>query len=184
MIPEWILFLVLGGIFAGTVIALIVLVCTGNKEDFTIQVNLNIPSPAPEIQMKNPHAPVFISYKSEERAAADSVRQYLTRNGIVCWMAPDSIAPGSDYTNDIPVAIDRAPVVILMLSARAQTSKWIYREMEYATSAEKIIIPFVIENCKLTPRFRFLTSTSQRLDAYKNYPSACKEMLDEIISNL
>lgn len=49
---------------------------------------------------------VFISYRSKDADAANAVRMVLQQNGIECWMAPESISMGDDYSNAIPKAIE------------------------------------------------------------------------------
>ena len=63
-------------------------------------------------------ADVFISYKSEEYGEANNVRKILTANGISCWMAPESIPMGSNYTQVIPAAIENCKVFLLILSEK------------------------------------------------------------------
>ncbi len=42
---------------------------------------------------------VFISYPSQHREAADAIFNELTAAGISCWMAPESIPPGTETRN-------------------------------------------------------------------------------------
>ena len=49
---------------------------------------------------------VFISYSSVEYATALQIRSALESNRIDCWMAPESIPPGSDYADEIQGAIE------------------------------------------------------------------------------
>jgi len=48
---------------------------------------------------------VFISYSSKEYETANIVRQTLKSNKIKCWMAPESIPAGSNYSREIPKGI-------------------------------------------------------------------------------
>ena len=41
---------------------------------------------------------IFISYSSKEYSSAKKIKEYLDSNDISCWMAPDSIPEGSNYT--------------------------------------------------------------------------------------
>ena len=66
---------------------------------------------------------VFISYSSKDYSQALSVRNVLEQNGITCWMAPESIPGGSNYTKEIPIAIRECQAFVLMLSANAQNPK-------------------------------------------------------------
>ena len=123
---------------------------------------------------------VFISYKSEDFQEADLVRSVLEENGISCWMAPKSIPAGGDYTEAIPVAIDMCKVFVLVLSEEAQKSRWISAETERAFKSETTIIPFAIENCKLSNKFDFLLSMCQRIEAFEKQSNAFEELVNRI----
>ena len=77
---------------------------------------------------------VFISYSSKDTDAANAVRMMLQNNGIDCWMAPESIAMGEDYSNAIPKAIEVCDLFLLILSANSQGSKWVPKELDSAIS--------------------------------------------------
>ena len=123
---------------------------------------------------------IFISYKAEEFDEADSLRQILEAEGFSCWMAPMSIAGGASYASEIPPAIRNCKIYLLVLSELAQKSKWIPRELDQAINDEKIILPFVIEQCKLEDEFAFYLTNVQRYEAWKNREDALNKMLAEI----
>ncbi len=123
---------------------------------------------------------VFISYKSEEFEEANYMKLILEKNGISCWMAPNSISGGSSYAKEIPNAIKNAKVFLLILSNQAQQSKWVPRELDQAINAGKIIMPFMIENCSLTDDFNFYLTNVQRYDAYENKTAAVNKIIREI----
>ena len=55
--------------------------------------------------------PVFISYSTDDTAAAEQIRDGLESGdgnvaGIGCWMAPRDIAPGLEYGSQIVAAIE------------------------------------------------------------------------------
>lgn len=109
---------------------------------------------------------IFISYKAEEFDEANSVKTALEENGISCWMAPMSIKGGLSYASEIPKAIRNCKVFVLVLSEKAQSSNWIPRELDQAINENKIIMPFMIENCPLQDEFAFYLSNVQRYNAY------------------
>lgn len=99
---------------------------------------------------------VFISYKSEEFKEASWIKEKLEAEGISCWMAPGSIQGGSSYAAEIPQAIRNCVVFVVILSEKAQTSKWVPRELDQAINEEKVIMPFMVENCSLKDEFHNL----------------------------
>lgn len=123
---------------------------------------------------------VFISYKAEEVDEASWVKSTLETNGITCWMAPSCIPGGSSYALEIPQAIKQAKVFVLILSAKAQSSQWVSREVDLAINEGKIILPFMLENCALKDDFNFYLTNVQRYTAYENKVAAIEKMLKEI----
>ena len=123
---------------------------------------------------------VFISYKSEEFDKANWVKMTLEHNGISCWMAPLSIKGGSSYAMEIPKAIRECKVFVLILSEKAQDSKWVPRELDQAINEGKTIMPFMLEDCLLKDDFNFYLTNVQRYEAYKNKAAAIERMITEI----
>ncbi len=123
---------------------------------------------------------VFISYKSEEFGEASWVKSTLETNGISCWMAPACIPGGSSYAVEIPKAIKQCKIFVLILSSRAQASQWVSKEVDLAINEGKIVLPFMLENCKLQDDFNFYLTNVQRYTAYENKVAAAEKMLREI----
>ncbi|MBQ6470117.1 MAG: leucine-rich repeat domain-containing protein [Lachnospiraceae bacterium] len=120
---------------------------------------------------------VFISYKAEELKEAEWVRDRLEKEGITCWLAPGSIPGGSSYAVQIPKAIRECLAFVLILSKNAQESKWVPRELDQAINANKVILPFMIENCPLKDEFSFYLSNVQRYEAWQNREKAFSSMV-------
>lgn len=126
-----------------------------------------------------PHR-VFISYKAEEYAHAQWVRDHLEAAGLLCWMAPSSIPGGSNYAIQIPKAIRECDVFVVVLSGKAQTSMWVPKELDQAINAGKVIMPFCIEDCPLREDFGFYLSNVQCYEAWRNRETAIAEMIRDI----
>jgi TIR domain len=77
---------------------------------------------------------VFISYASPDSSIAEAVCGALERAGINCWIAPRNVVPGEFYADAIVRAIDRARVIVLVLSTNAAGSPHVLREVERASS--------------------------------------------------
>jgi len=123
---------------------------------------------------------VFISYSSKDTEAANAVRMVLQNNGIDCWMAPESIAMGDDYSNAIPKAIEVCDLFLLILSANSQGSKWVPKELDIAISHNKPIIPFQIDSEALTTSFNFMLSNIQRIEAFYDLETSYAKLLAHI----
>ncbi len=125
-------------------------------------------------------ADIFISYKSEEEAYARNIRRVLEENGFSCWMAPDSIPSGSNYMKQIPLAIDQCRAMIILVSERSQQSTWVRNEFSQAVTKDKLIIPYVIQNCELQDEFRFSMSTMQQVYAWKDEEEALRKVVKDL----
>lgn len=123
---------------------------------------------------------IFISYKSEEYDVALWIKNTLESKGISCWMAPESISGGASYASEIPAAIKNCKVFVIVLSAKAQESIWIPRELDQAINANKRIMPFMVENCGLKSDFEFYLSNVQRYYAYLGKEDTMERMLLDI----
>lgn len=123
---------------------------------------------------------VFISYSSKEYETANIVRQTLKSNKIKCWMAPESIPAGSNYSREIPKGIRESQIFLLILSSSSQDSIWVSREIDQALNERKIIIPFQIEDFKLNDSFNFYLSQVQRITAFTQLQDSLNKLVEKI----
>lgn len=127
---------------------------------------------------------IFISYKAEEFKEAEWVKRKLEAQGISCWMAPADIPGGSSYASEIPAAIRACKIYVLILSSKAQESKWIPRELDQAINENKVIMPFMIENCALQDDFKFYLTNVQRYMAYEGKEKTVRKLIEDMKSIL
>lgn len=123
---------------------------------------------------------VFISYKAEELSQAKWVKKRLEASGFCCWMAPESIPGGSNYAMEIPKAILGCDAFVVILSERAQNSRWVPKELDQAINAGKTVMPFIIENCPLRTDFRFYLANVQQYEAWKDRENAIAKLIRDI----
>ena len=123
---------------------------------------------------------IFISYSSKEKDIASLVRETLENNGITCWMAPESIPASSGYAAEITEAIANAKVVVLVLSSPSMESRWVAKEVDFAICENKPIIPFHIDDSKLTRTFQLYLNNVQHNDAYRRIKLALGDLLDNV----
>jgi hypothetical protein len=72
---------------------------------------------------------VFISYASQDGAVAKAVCEALEQAGVMCWIAPRDVTPGTFYGDEIVHAIDAAKASVLVLSQNAAASQHVLREV-------------------------------------------------------
>lgn len=120
---------------------------------------------------------VFISYSSADRAIADAVCAALEAAGVFCWIAPRNIPPAADYTERIPRAIEESRLMVLIFSARANSSRHVKTEVDLAFNRPVPIIPFRIEDVVPSEGMKYLLNHSQWLDAFESSPAQNLEQL-------
>ena len=109
---------------------------------------------------------VFISYKSDDYAAARDFRLELERMGVSCWMAPEDIRGGASYAQSIPAAIRGCKVFVLYMTQKVQSSRWVGKELDIAINEGKRIMPLFVEETALRDDFKFYLSNIQCYFAY------------------
>jgi hypothetical protein len=73
---------------------------------------------------------VFLSYKTEDREAAERLCAALERESISCWLAPRDIPPGREWAAAIVDGLEKSGNCVLLLSAHSVAAKQIAREAE------------------------------------------------------
>lgn len=99
---------------------------------------------------------LFISYSRDDFATVLPFAEYIgavLRKGY--WIDLNGIESGEEFEDIIIKAIDECIVVLFMLSDSSLHSKWTKREIYYAESEGKIIIPVVLDGGNLRGWFKF-----------------------------
>jgi hypothetical protein len=108
---------------------------------------------------------VFISYASPDKPTADGICARLEANGVRCWVAPRDILPGQDWGESIVRAIGESRVLVLVLSADANASAHVKREIERALDKGLALLPFRIQDVRPARSLEYFLSTAHWLDA-------------------
>ncbi len=111
---------------------------------------------------------VFISYASKDTARATAVSELLEGHGISCWMAHRNIPPGVVWPAAISDAIDSASLMVLIISANANASKHIQREVEGADRRQLPVVPVRIEDVAPSKGIGYFISNVQWIDVFPN----------------
>jgi len=124
---------------------------------------------------------VFISYRSEDKAAAERICACLERQSISCWIAPRDIPPGKEWATAIVEAIQSVRFFVVVLSSNSNNTKQIAREAELADRQGLRIITFRVENVDPPPALSFFLGNLQWLDGFGDqFDSAVARLVDEV----
>jgi formylglycine-generating enzyme required for sulfatase activity len=125
---------------------------------------------------------VFISYSSNDKAAADQICAALEGSGFGCWIAPRDIEAGTDYPAAILAGLQQARTVVVVVSPASVASPHILTEVGHAFSKKKPIIPVRLSATELPPDFDYFLSMSQWLDAHEGLTAENLARLKEAVS--
>lgn len=108
---------------------------------------------------------VFISYSTQDKPIADAVCAGLEQRGVRCWIAPRDILAGMEWGHAIVEAISSAKVMVLLLSANANKSTQIPREVDRAMNKGVTVIPLRIEDVQPAGALEYYLGPAHWLDA-------------------
>jgi hypothetical protein len=108
---------------------------------------------------------VFLSYAAPDRNTALAVAAALEVQNIRCWIAPRDVVPGTEYGQQIIDALKSCRVMVLVFSDHANASPHVHREVERAASAQRVIIPFRVEDIVPTGAMDYFLGNMHWLDA-------------------
>ena len=109
---------------------------------------------------------VFISYKTEDKEAADRLCAALERENISCWMAPRDIPPGQEWAVSIVDGLQRSKSFVLLLSSHSMAAKQIAREAELADKQDIPIITFRLEDVQPPKELLYFLGNVQWLEGF------------------
>lgn len=108
----------------------------------------------------------FISYASPNRETANGICTGLESEGVACWIAPRDIRPGAEWETTLVEALSGARSVIVLLSAGANDSGHVVREVRIAGRRRVPLLPLRIEAIEPSPAMEYYLAGLQWLDAF------------------
>ena len=123
-------------------------------------------------------ADIFISYKSERRAAAEHFAEVLKRYGYSSWFDYEQ-AMGEDFAARIEQEIRKAKALLVLWCSRSVASRWVREEVILARELG-ILVPVKIEACQVPIGSRLVRTID--LSAWDGGP--CASALDPLIDAL
>jgi hypothetical protein len=103
-------------------------------------------------------ADVFISYKREDRAAAERIARALEALGIAAWFDGE-LAPGAAFTSDIERELHACKAQIVCWSPAAVGSEWVLGEAHIGRE-RNVLVPVVLAHCHPPPPFNMFHAES------------------------
>jgi hypothetical protein len=110
---------------------------------------------------------VFISFATEDEAAALGICGALEAEGIACWIAHRNIQPGAEYRRRIVEAIEGCRLLILVFSAHANASNYVTAEVDRAFNKGIPILSFRLQAVPPSEDLALMISGRHWLEAWK-----------------
>ena len=88
---------------------------------------------------------VFLSYADEDRAMMEKIRNSLRRESITIWTNKSDIQTGEAFEEAIERGIEQADNLVYLLSPNSVNCSYCQRELDYAFSLHKRIIPVLVQ---------------------------------------
>ena len=111
---------------------------------------------------------IFLSHASKEHAAAEELCRLLENGGHRCFLAPRDIRSGHEYAEEIIDGIERADVMVLLLSEAANSSPHVLREIERAVSKKIKIVVYQLEPVELSKSMEYFLMSHQWVNREAN----------------
>lgn len=124
---------------------------------------------------------VFISYASSDMDISRRVSAQMQAAGLTSYLAPRDIMAGTNWLTSLVEALEAAPLLVLILSAKANTSKYVIRELMYATDLDLPIVQLRVENVLPQKDVKFLVGPFQWIDGF---PPPIEQHLPDFIKTV
>jgi len=106
---------------------------------------------------------VFISHAEGDAESMFAILHALERARLQCWIAKRDMRSGGSFARDIPEALRRARLFLVIVSPHAYASAWVEIEVEEARGLHKPILPVGLDTAPLRAPFDFILKDRQVL---------------------
>jgi hypothetical protein len=86
----------------------------------------------------------FVSYSRMDSAYVEKLIAWLTTRGVPVW-SDAGIAYGSQWPAVVRDAVDRSGAVVVVMSAAAESSEWVDRELARAELRGRPVLPLLLD---------------------------------------
>ena len=125
-------------------------------------------------------APVFLSFASSDRKAAETICKAVEQRGFECWIATRNIAPGDNFQESITRAIRTAKVMILVFSAHANNSLEVKKEIALAGRYNVIVVPVRVEDVVPNDALSYELAVRQWIDLFDDWENAIERLISQV----
>jgi hypothetical protein len=125
---------------------------------------------------------VFVSYSRWDRKAnkvIDRLLDDLRAAGVELWLAPDSVAAGTDFSVAIETALSQAQALLVLYGSRSPKARGLERELESAVLRGLPVYCVQIED-GVYPQMPAALAAYPQFALYENYEAVLRQLLEEL----
>ncbi|HRP86071.1 MAG TPA: TIR domain-containing protein [Gammaproteobacteria bacterium] len=126
-------------------------------------------------------ADVFISYSREDKDKVLELTSKLSAAGVPIWMDVGGIDGATLWGEEIVHALEKAKVLLLMVTESAVRSHNVAKEVVIASERKGHILPVHLEPTRIPPSFRYPLAGIQHIEYFQGDP---EENLKTILRSL
>lgn len=118
--------------------------------------------------MLKPRLSVFISHSTVDKKISQDIYDTVIKNASFAWMDTVELIPGTELLPRINEGIDRAQILIIIVSKNSLNSNWVnyewttYVHKKLSDKSEIYLLPILVEDLRLPPslsRYKYLKTT-------------------------
>lgn len=123
---------------------------------------------------------VFFCYTRQDYHITKEINNTIIKSGYTSFIDVDYLLPGCDFVNTIQENIIKSKICICIISKHSARSSWFIKEMSYATSIGKTIIPIKVDDAPIDDSISSILGHIQYL-AWK--PKYTENILNSLIKD-
>lgn len=128
---------------------------------------------------------IFISYSRKDSEIVNQFVQQLTDAGYSVWIDREGIYSGDQFATKIVEAIESSDILLFFSSVNSNASEWTVREIYYALSEHKTIIPIKIDEAKYDKRIALNLILIDFIQYQQNdFSSAAERLIASVAKHL
>lgn len=123
---------------------------------------------------------IFASYSHRDSNNVNWVLQRIADAGHNIWVDIIGIQAGENWREEIVAAIDKADAVIVFVSPNSIYSDNVRKELDLAETANKTILPVIIEQTPIPPQVKWQLAGLQSIDLTTDLEYGLSVLLNSI----
>ena len=92
----------------------------------------------------------FLSYNTEDKNIAGKIKEELEKFNIKSFLAHEEVEISSEWRNEIHKHLDSSDLFLPLITDNFNLSVWANQETGYAIAKNKIIVPLIFDETKIT----------------------------------